>query len=199
MTRLTRLADLLNRWGDAALPLLARLVFAGVLLAYFWASGLTKLGDGVLGLFRPGPGAYGQIFPRAFDAVGADVSQLGLFHWAVVVAGTVAEFLLPALIVAGLLTRLAAFGMIGFIALQSLTDIFGHLADATTIGRWFDRASGALIADQRALWVLLLVVLVVKGAGALSLDRLLFKAPAPRGPAGSSPDATHPHARLPGV
>ena len=35
------------------LPLLARLVFAGVLLTYFWASGLTKLGDGIGGIFTP--------------------------------------------------------------------------------------------------------------------------------------------------
>ena len=199
MTRLNHLADRLNRIGDDALPLLARLVFAGVLLMYFWASGLTKLGDGLAGLFLPGSGAYAQIFPRAFEAAGYDLSQLGLYHWAVVLGGTWAEFILPALIVLGLLTRLAALGMIGFVALQSLVDIVGHAADAATIGTWFDRASGALIVDQRALWVLLLTILVLKGAGALSLDRALFTAPVRRGPAGSSRDATAPHVRSPGV
>jgi putative oxidoreductase len=56
---------------------------------------------------------------------------------------------------------------------QSLTDIYGHMAGEKTIGGWFDAASDALILDQRAFWVLLLVVLVIKGAGPLSLDRLI--------------------------
>ena len=167
----------LDAAADAVLPTLARLVFAGVLLVYFWASGLTKLGDGLVGLFRPDSGAYVQIFPRAMEAAGYDTSQLGVWQWLVVLGGTWAEFILPLLIIAGLLTRLAALGMIGFTVVQSLTDIIGHNADATTIGAWFDRASGALILDQRAFWVLMFFVLVFKGAGPLSLDRLLFKAP----------------------
>ena len=81
---------------------------------------------------------------------------------------------MPLLIVLGLLTRLAALGMIGFVLLQSLTDIVGHGADAATVGAWFDRASDALILDQRAFWLLALLVLVLNGAGPLSLDRLLF-------------------------
>jgi putative oxidoreductase len=77
---------------------------------------------------------------------------------------------LPALILLGLMTRLAALGMIGFIFVQSLTDIFGHGADATTIGAWFDRGSDALILDQRLLWVTILMVVFVLGAGRISLD-----------------------------
>ena len=65
--------------------------------------------------------------------------------------------------------------MIGFVVVQSLTDIVGHGVDAATIGAWFDRASGALILDQRAFWVLVLLVRVFKGAGPLSLDRLWFR------------------------
>lgn len=167
----------LDRSGDLLLPTLARLVFAGVLLMYFWASAATKLGPGLFGIVRPDAGAYIQIFPRGFEAVGYDVSQFGLYHWAVVVAGTAAEFILPAMIVLGLLTRLAAFGMIGFIVVQSLTDIVGHSADAATIGSWFDRAPDALILDQRAFWILGLLILVFKGAGALSIDRLIFGRP----------------------
>lgn len=162
----------LERNAGALLPTLARLVFVGVLFVYFWNSGVTKLGDGIFGLFTPSLGAYAQIFPKAMEAASYDVSQLGLFHWAVVVAGTIAEFVLPILIAVGLFTRLAAFGMIGFVIVQSLTDIYGHGADAGTIGTWFDRASDAHIMDQRAFWVFLLMVLVVKGAGPLSLDRL---------------------------
>lgn len=170
-----RLANGLSRLGLDATPLLARFTFAAVLLVYFWNSALTKIGDGIFGIFKPSLGAYAQIFPRQMEAVGYDVSQLGAFPWLVVTAGTLAEFILPALIVLGLFTRLAALGMIGFTIVQSLTDIVGHHADAATVGRWFDRASDALIMDQRAFWLMLLVTLVLMGAGPLSLDRLLSR------------------------
>ena len=161
--------------ADWIAPTLARFVFAAVLMIYYWNSGLTKLGDGVMGLLKPSTGAYVQIFPRVFEAVGYDTSQLSVFHWAIVVAGTWAEFILPLLIVVGLFTRLAALGMIGFVILQSLTDIVGHFAEPETIGAWFDRFENSAIMDQRAMWVFLLIVLVIKGAGPLSLDRLLAR------------------------
>lgn len=166
--------DRLSR-ADWLLATVARLVFAGTLLMYFWVSGLTKLGEGVTGLFQPSVGAYAQIFPKAMEAVTYDTSQLSLFHWAVVVAGTWAEFILPALIVIGLLTRLSALGMIGFIVVQSLTDLIGHggLEHTETFGAWFDRFPDSVILDQRSFWVFLLLVLVIKGAGPLSLDNAL--------------------------
>ena len=160
----------LDAAGDWVLPTLARLIFAAVLLVYFWASALTKF-DGV---FAPSTGAFAQIYPRALEAVGYDAGQLGVLPYLVVLLGGWAEFVLPALIVLGLLTRAAALGMIGFVVMQSLTDIWGHMADAATIGGWFDRASDALILDQRAFWVTSLIVLVFKGAGPLSLDRALW-------------------------
>ena len=161
--------------ADWLLPSLARFLFAALLAMYFWVSGLTKLGDGLLGIFSPSTGAYAQIFPRVMDEVLYDTSQLGLFHTLVVMAGTWAEFLLPLLIVIGLLSRLAALGMIGFIIVQTLTDLFGHgvINEPTTVGAWFDKVPGSLIMDQRALWLFLLIVIVVKGAGPVSLDRLL--------------------------
>ena len=155
------------------LGLLARLVFAAVLLRYFWASGVTKLGDGIFGFLSPSTGAYAQIFPKAMEAVTYDVSQLSVFHWLVVVAGTWAEFLLPLLIVIGLFTRLAALGMIGFVVLQSLTDLYGHggIEHAKTLGAWFDRFPDSIILDQRAFWVFVLLSLVMLGGGWLSADR----------------------------
>ena len=176
---MSQMARPINRLGDEALSILARFVFAAVLLQYFWNSGATKLGDGIFGIFSPSLGAYAQIFPKAMEAVGYDVSQLGIFHWAVVVAGTIAEYILPLLIVIGLLTRLAAVGMIGFIAVQSLTDLYGHggIAHEGTLGAWFDGLPDALILDQRAFWVLCLLILVFKGAGSLSIDRGLFGKP----------------------
>jgi len=168
-----RAARLVSAAAPAILPLAARVVFAGVLLLFFWRSGLTKLGDGILGLFRPSDGAYIQIFPKAVEAAGYDFSQLGTFHTLVVLAGTWAEFLLPALIVLGLATRLAALGMIGFVVVMSLTDVYGHGVAGADLGAWFDGAPGALILDQRALWIVLLMVPLMLGPGALSLDRLL--------------------------
>lgn len=174
---LAQMAQPVNRLGDAVLPILARIVFAGVLLMYYWNSGLTKLGDGVFGILQPSSGAYVQIFPKAMEAVGYDTSQLTIFHWAVVTGGTIAEFVLPVLIIIGLFTRLAAVGMTGFIVVQSLTDLYGHggIAHEGTLGAWFDRMPDALILDQRAFWVLCLLILVFKGAGPLSVDRLLFR------------------------
>jgi putative oxidoreductase len=162
-------ANSLDRSGDWLLPSLARVVFAAVLASYFWASALTKFD----GPFTLSSGAFAQIFPKAFEAAGYDASQMGLFASLIAYAGGVAEILLPLLILIGLFTRAASLGMIGFIIVQSLTDVFGHMAGPETIGAWFDRGSDSLILDQRALWLLLLVVLVVKGAGPLSLDRLL--------------------------
>ncbi|MBY6006340.1 DoxX family membrane protein [Salipiger bermudensis] len=163
------------------LPLFARLTFAATLLGYFWASARTKLGDGVLGFLSPSTGAYAQIWPRQFEAVGYDAGQLGLFHWAVTAAGTWAEFLLPLLIVVGFATRLAALGMIGFITVQSLTDLYGHggIAHPETLGAWFDRVPDALILDQRLLWMLIFLTLVLKGGGWLALDRLVARRLAP--------------------
>ncbi|WP_417241552.1 DoxX family protein [Celeribacter sp.] len=166
---MTDLFDRITFASTRLLPLLARFTFAAVLLRYFWGSALTKLD----GLFTPSLGAYAQIFPRQMEAAGYDASQLGVFHWLVVMGGTYAEFILPALIVVGLFTRLAALGMIGFTVVQSLTDIVGHKADAATIGAWFDRASDALIMDQRTLWVFVFVTLAAMGAGAFSMDSAL--------------------------
>lgn len=156
--------------SDWLLPTFARIVFAGVLLIYFLNSGLTKLGDGVAGIFAPSDGAYVQMFPKAMEAAGYDSSALSTFHYLIALAGTWAEFILPVLIVIGLLTRLAALGMIGFVIVQTLTDVIGHGA---AWGAWFDRFSDAVILDQRALWMLLLFTLVIKGAGPLSFDRAL--------------------------
>ncbi|SFT61666.1 DoxX family membrane protein [Sedimentitalea nanhaiensis] len=168
------LFDWLDRLSGAILPTLARFTFAAVLLVYFWKSAVTKMGDGLFGLVMPSDGAYVQIFPRAMEAVSYDSSQLGMLYWLVAVAGMWAEFLLPALVVLGLLGRLSAAGMIGFIIVQSATDIVGHGAsDPKTLGAWFDGIPDSVILDQRLLWITVLLIIVIKGAGPLSVDRLL--------------------------
>ncbi|WP_193142528.1 MULTISPECIES: DoxX family protein [unclassified Meridianimarinicoccus] len=166
---------LLERATDGWLtPTLARLVFAGTLLVYYWASAMTKIGDGIFGFLFPSAGAYIQIFPKAMEAAGYDTSQLGFFHWLVVLLGTYAEFLLPLMIVIGLLTRAAALGMIGFVIVQSWVDITGHGLAAKDIGAWFDRDPSSLIVDQRSFWIFLLLVLVLKGAGPFAADRFVL-------------------------
>ncbi len=179
MTHLLRLHDAAFAALERALEgwflgLLARLVFAAVLFGYYWNSALTKVGDGLSGFFTVADAAYFQIVPPVVEAAGYDASAVAFLPWGLIVtAGTYAEFALPVLIVLGLLTRLAALGMIVFVAVQSHVDIAFHGADAATVGALFDRLPNAAILDQRALWTFLLSVLVVKGAGAVSLDRLL--------------------------
>ena len=169
--RLAAYARLTDRLAaqDGLLPTLARLTFAGVLAGYFWASALTKFDSFPFGLST---GAFAQIYPRQIEAAGYDASLIGLIPHLVVLAGAYAEIILPALILLGLLTRPAALGMIGFIVVQSLTDVFGHMVGPKGLGAWFDRIADAPILDQRALWVMLLLILLVKGAGPLSVDRL---------------------------
>lgn len=170
------LAAFAGRLSPWFLPLLARFAFAAVLMSYFWASAMTKID---FESYSISAGAYAQIFPNTFEAAGYDVGLMTIGHALIVMVGTLAEFVLPAMILLGLMTRLAALGMIGFIFIQSITDIVGHGADKETIGAWFDRASDALILDQRLLWVailmvifVLLMVIFVLGAGRLSLDNL---------------------------
>lgn len=103
--------DRIDRQGDWLLPTLARFTVLATLMIYYWHSATLKIGDGIFGILQPSlGGAYAQIFPKAMEAVGYDVSQLGIFHWAVVTAGTLAEFILPALLLIGFATRLAAIG-----------------------------------------------------------------------------------------
>ncbi|MCP4205461.1 MAG: DoxX family membrane protein [Shimia sp.] len=157
------LIDRLNRL-DWLVPTLARLTFLMVLFFYFWNSAMLKI-DG--SIFSPSAGAFGQIFPKAAEAVVWDVTQMTFFQRLVILAGTIAEFALPVLIILGLLTRLAAIGMIGFVAVQTIVDVTGH---GVALGSLFDSAQ-ALI-DQRMMWVFLLAVLVLKGAGPISVDAI---------------------------
>lgn len=181
---LLRLPDRIFSWIEPAttsvLSTLARLIFAAVLFWYFWNSGFTKVPDFVSTwetgayvdafktLIEPSFNAFAQIYPKGAEAAGYDITQATQFQKIVIVAGTLAEFILPALIVVGLFTRAAAFGMIGFVVVQSLTDVYGHSA---VLGSFFDAASDSAL-DQRAFWVFLLLYLVFRGAGPLSLDHL---------------------------
>jgi len=158
----------LNGWF---LGLLARFAFAAVLLVYFLNSAMTKVGPG----FLVADNAYYQIVPPIIEAAGYDVANVAFFPWKIIVfMGTYSEFVLPVLIVVGLFTRIAALGMIFFVLVQSYVDVTIHQIGAEATGAWFDRFPDAAVMDQRLLWVVPLIYLVVKGAGALSLDRVAY-------------------------
>lgn len=146
----------------------ARVWFSAILLPYYFNSAMTK----VAGDSFPSAGAFAQIVPSIADQYLYDTAAIRFFPWhIIVIAGTLAEFILPVLIVLGLFTRLGALGMIGFIAVQTVVDITAHGAAA---GALFDGLPDQLI-DQRMLWVFVLLMLVIKGAGAVSLDHLLSR------------------------
>jgi putative oxidoreductase len=60
---------------------------------------------------------------------------------------------------------------------QSLTNLCGQglAGDAKFIGGWFYRIADTMLMDQRILWMFPLIILVIKGAGALSVDRGLMR------------------------
>ena len=148
----------------------ARLLFAATLMVYYLNSAMTKVGDGLFGIFAPSAGAFAQIAPPVAEQYFYDTTAIPFFPWhLIVIAGTIAEIVLPILIVIGLFTRLAALGMIGFVVVQTIVDIAFH---GSTLGSWFNNQAGELV-DQRLLWIFPLLLLVVKGAGSISIDTLL--------------------------
>ncbi len=185
------------------LPTLARFVFLAVLFVFFWNSAMTKLGDGIFGLFSLSNGAYFQIVPKAVEAAGFQPGNVGFGADLIVFFGTWAEIILPILVVAGLFTRLACLGMIGFIAIMTYVDLTGHSLKPEVVGALFDGPATGLW-DQRLLWVFLLLVPVLKGPGPLSADFVLGKvmtrrAARPRAIAPEPPRETAPAPRDPGV
>lgn len=172
-----RIFGSLERIADSwLLGFVARFSFAAVLWGYFLNSATTKVGEGLLGFFSIAPGAYYQIALPAVEAAGGDVDAVAFFPWGlIVIMGTYAEFILPFLIVIGLFSRLAALGMIGFIAVQTFVDITVHKLGAESIGAWFDRFPDSVVADQRLLWIVPLTVIILKGPGLLSLDAVVSK------------------------
>lgn len=151
--------------------LFARFVFAAVLFQYYFNSAFTKVGEGFAGFFSVADSAYFQIIPPIVEQFDYDPSQVPLVPWKIIVfLGTYSEFILPVLIVIGLFTRVAALGMIGFVLVQSYVDIAFHGVDEQTIGVIFDRIQDSAISDQRLLWMLIFIPLLVRGPGYISID-----------------------------
>ncbi len=153
--------------------LFARLAFSSALMMFFLNSAATKVGSGFPANLVPTVNAYAQMLPPVAEQYGYNADKIPFFPYALIVyGGTYAEFILPVLILVGLFTRAASAAMIGFIAVMTYVDINFHGADAKTIGVLFDRVQDSVISDQRLLWCIPLIYLILKGPGLLSLDAI---------------------------
>lgn len=132
MNALYRLEDaifgpLIRALNSGLLSLLVRFAFFAVLFFWLWNSAVTKVYSAREGFsFFPKLGAYGQMFPQQLEAAGYDLSQIGTAYKVIAFVGTWGEFILPILIIVGLFTRTAAFGMIVFVCVLSFVDVYGH-------------------------------------------------------------------------
>ncbi|MGJ0396500.1 MAG: DoxX family protein [Methylocystis sp.] len=149
------------RWLDA-IPYSLIALFLRIIAAHpFFVSGQTKI---------EGPTVGGEIFGLdlslqiptsirdATFALFADEYKLPLISPTLAAyAATAVEFILPLLLVIGLLTRLSALGLL---VMTMVIQIF-VFPDA-----WW---------TVHAYWAAILIVLIARGPGAISLDHLLFR------------------------
>jgi putative oxidoreductase len=136
------------RWIGAALPeavvlVLVRLALAGV----FWRSGQTKVAEGT----------WFQLTDTTYELFRTEYAGVPLPPELAAVLANAAEHVLPALLVAGLLTRGSALGLLG----MTLVIQFFVYPEA-----WW---------PEHSLWAALALVLVVRGGGLFSLDHLLAR------------------------
>ena len=151
------LADLLEAIPYALIALFLRIVVARP----FFVSGQTKVEGPTIGREVFGVDLSMTLPTSLRDsavALFADEYKLPFIspeHAAYMTAGL--EFLLPTLLVLGLLTRLSALGLL---AVTIVIQLFVY-PDA-----WW---------SAHAYWAALLLVLIARGAGGISLDRLAFR------------------------
>jgi putative oxidoreductase len=151
----------MTAWLDA-IPYSAIALFLRLVAAHpFFVSGQTKIEGPTIGREIFGLDLTMQIptsIRSATFALFADEYKLPLLspNIAAYVA-TAIELLLPVLLMLGLLTRLSALGLL---AMTMVIQIFVY-PDA-----WW---------TAHAYWAALLVVLIARGPGAISLDRLIFR------------------------
>jgi putative oxidoreductase len=147
-------------WLDA-IPYSAIALFFRIVAAHpFFVSGQTKIEGPTIGREILGLDLTFQIptaIRNATFSLFADEYKLPfLSPNTAAYAATAIEFLLPILLVLGLLTRLSAFGLL---TMTMVIQIFVY-PDA-----WW---------TAHAYWAALLIILVARGPGAISLDRLIF-------------------------
>jgi len=150
----------ITTWLDA-IPYSAIALFVRIVAAHsFFVSGQTKIDGPTIGSEIFGFDLTFQIPTAIRDAtfaLFADEYKLPfLAPTTATYFATALEFLLPIFLVLGLFTRLSAFGLL---AMTMVIQIFVY-PDA-----WW---------TAHAYWAALLVVLIARGPGAISLDRLVF-------------------------
>ena len=128
---------------ESLLLVFVRLVLGGI----FWRSGQTKVEDGT----------WFQVTESTHELFRTEYSGVPLPPEIAAVVANAAEHVLPALLLAGLFTRLSALGLLG---MTLVIQIFVYPEE------WW---------AQHSLWAALALVLVLKGGGLLSLDALLSR------------------------
>jgi putative oxidoreductase len=150
-----RLNRLLAAMPEGAIALLARFSIAAV----FWRSGQTKVDglaiDLVDGTFRLG---LPRLSASAVDLFRDEYRLPLLAPEAAAVLAAGAEHVLPLLLLAGLATRLAAFGLL---AMTAVIQVWVYPGAYPTHG----------------VWAAVLLWLMVRGPGPVSIDHVLARHP----------------------
>lgn len=133
-------------WLNGALPEALILLFVRIALAgVFWRSGRSKIADD----------SWLTISDTTYALFATEYAGVPLPPELAAVAATGAEHVLPALLILGLFTRMSAAGLL---AMTMVIQIFVY-PDA-----WW---------PVHALWAAMAAVLIVRGGGTFSLDRLI--------------------------
>lgn len=164
-------------WTEAVLTSFSRFAFAATILPWFTISALSRfpghdlsMGPAVDGWFV----TIGAVYAYLPDSVATGQAMPDTAGMAYVAGMSLAELVLPLLIVAGLAARWAAVGLVLHQALA--------MAIASPVewaGALFDASPFDMLPDQLLLWCALLAPVMIHGAGPLSLDtglRRLFQA-----------------------
>ncbi len=147
MTVMTRR---LVRMASGVVPEAIALLFTRVALAgIFWRSARTKVEEGSWLTIKDT--TFFQFSDAPFNQVPIFNGQLGAY------VTTYMEHFLPVLLVLGLATRFGALGILGM-TLVIQTFVFPEMAV------WW---------QTHILWVAMAMVLIVRGGGLFSLDRLI--------------------------
>jgi putative oxidoreductase len=131
------------QWVEAIMLLMVRVALAGI----FWRSGRTKVEDG--SLLTVSENTIYQFGDDPFNKLPLLPSDVAAY------LTTYVEHALPLLLILGLFTRLSALALMGMTLVIQIF-IFPEA--------WW---------QVHILWVALALVLIVRGGGGLSLDRLL--------------------------
>lgn len=135
-------------WISAGWMLNLTLLFTRIVLAgIFWRSARTKIEEG----------SWLSISDTTYYLFAEEYSGVPLPSDLAAVLATASEHAFPILLVAGLFTRLSALALLG---MTMVIQIFVYPE------AWW---------SVHSLWVALALILIMRGAGAISLDALLLR------------------------